>query len=44
MYLQSGVTPLHSAATEGHENVIKLLLEAGADVDPIATDVSLFLT
>ena len=27
--LQSGWTPLHCAAKEGHEDVIELLLEAG---------------
>ena len=29
---QLGTTPLHDAAGQGHPEVVKLLLEAGADI------------
>ncbi len=31
--LQAGYSPLHQAATEGHEEVVKLLLKSGCHVD-----------
>lgn len=30
---QAGYSPLHQAATEGHEEVVKLLLKSGCHVD-----------
>ena len=29
--VQSGITPLHAASCEGHTEVVKILLESGAD-------------
>ncbi len=31
--LQNGETPLYAAASEGHEAVVRMLVEAGADKD-----------
>ena len=37
---QRGSTPFHSAAIGGHENIVKILLEAGANVNLATADVS----
>ena len=39
-YLQLGATALHMAAQEGKADVVRLLAEAGAQLDIHATDVS----
>ena len=39
MLLQDGTTPLYVACQNGHETVVKLLLDGGSDVNK-ATDVS----
>jgi len=33
-------TPLDEAAARGHESIVKLLLESGADIDPKSSDHS----
>ena len=33
MFLQDQLTPLHLAAREGHNTIVKLLLEEGTDVN-----------
>ena len=38
-YLQDDITALHVASEEGHKAIVKLLLEAGADVN-VTNDVS----
>ena len=38
-YIQDGTTPLFMACQDGHETVVKLLLDGGSDVNK-ATDVS----
>ena len=30
-YIQDGVTPLHFACENGHDEVVKILLQGGAD-------------
>ena len=39
MLLQDGITPLYMASQNGHETVVKLLLDGGSDVNK-AMDVS----
>ena len=31
--LQYGISPLHAASIEGHIDVVKILIDAGADVN-----------
>jgi len=38
---EEGLTPLHSSSCNGHGNIVKYLLEHGADVN--AVDISLIL-
>ena len=33
LYAQDHVTPLHEAARNGHEGVVRVLVEAGADIN-----------
>ena len=33
LYAQDNVTPMHVAASKGHEGVVRVLAEAGADVN-----------
>ena len=33
MFLQFHLTPLHSAAISGHTDIVKILIEKGADVN-----------
>jgi hypothetical protein len=32
---QSGLTPLHYAVLKGHEKIVSLFLEAGADIEAV---------
>ena len=41
-YLQDGATALHLAAQEGKADVVRLLTEAGAQLDIQTTNVSFF--
>ena len=40
MFLQGHLTPLHWAALSGHTDIVKLLIEKGADVNAKNDDVS----
>ena len=40
MFLQDHRTPLHLAAMSGHTDIVKLLIEKGADVNANNHDVS----
>ena len=42
MFLQDQWTPLHEAVERGHVNLVKLLLETGADVN-VKNKVSLIM-
>ena len=43
MFPQGGYTPLHHAANEGKEDVVKVLAEMGADINAV-NDVSYHVT
>ena len=42
VFLQYGYTPLHDAASEGHDDIIHYLLNRGAKIDTV-NNVSIYV-
>ena len=41
--IQSGFTPLHAASRMGHSDVVKILIQNGADIN-LASEVEIIIT